>query len=148
MLIFFCGKKELCDGGRAMGYNKLVSPHRPTAIPVSSVIMTRSATRSEDGPRWGITDSFVTSFLHFSLFSSALWNLASSRSVHFLMLSSHLFVCLPCHRFTVPWSHHKLILSYIYCFSYRTKKTNIEGKKATAINQARTKPWCTSSCTI
>ena len=35
-------------------------------------------------------------FLHFSLFSTALWDLANSRPVHSLMLSSHLFFCLPC----------------------------------------------------
>ena len=33
--------------------------------------------------RWGTTDDFATSFLHFSLFSSALWDLLNSRSVHF-----------------------------------------------------------------
>ena len=31
------------------------------------------------------------------LFSTALWDLADSRPVHSLMLSSHLFFCLPCH---------------------------------------------------
>ena len=46
--------------------------------------------------RWGTTDDFTTSFLHFALFSSALWDLANSRPVHSLMLSSHLFLCLPC----------------------------------------------------
>ena len=53
---------------------------------------------------WGTTDDFATSFLHFSLFSTALWDLANSKPVYFLMLSSHLFLCLPClfPRFTVP----------------------------------------------
>ena len=53
---------------------------------------------------WGTTDDFATSFLHFSLFSTALWDLANSRPVHSLMLSSHLFLCLPCllPPFTVP----------------------------------------------
>ena len=46
--------------------------------------------------RWGTTDDFTTSFLHFSLFSTALWDLLNSRPVHSLMLSSHLFLCLPC----------------------------------------------------
>ena len=41
------------------------------------------------------TDNFTTSFLHFSLFSTALWDLVNSRPVHSLMLSSHLFFCLP-----------------------------------------------------
>ena len=54
--------------------------------------------------RWGTTDDFATSFLHFSLFSTALWDLPNSRPVHSLMLSSHLFLCLPCllSLFTVP----------------------------------------------
>ena len=40
----------------------------------------------------------------FSLFSTALWDLVNSRPVHSLMLSSHLFLCLPCLLlpFTVP----------------------------------------------
>ena len=54
---------------------------------------------------WCTTDDFTTSFLHFSLFSTAVWDLANSRSVHSLMLSSHLFLCLPCllPPFTVPY---------------------------------------------
>ena len=54
--------------------------------------------------RLGTTDDFTTSFLHFSLFSTALWDLVNSRPVHSLMLSSHLFLCLPCllPPFTVP----------------------------------------------
>ena len=54
--------------------------------------------------RSGTTDDFITSFLHFSLFFTVLWDLANSRPVHSLMLSSHLFFCLSCHlpSFTVP----------------------------------------------
>ena len=54
--------------------------------------------------RWGTTDDFATSFLHSSLFSTALWDLPNSRPVHSLMLSSHLFLCPPCllPPFTVP----------------------------------------------
>ena len=50
------------------------------------------------------TDDFATSFPHFSLLSNALWELAKSRPVYALMLSSHLFLCLPCilPPFTVP----------------------------------------------
>ena len=53
---------------------------------------------------WGTTNDFATSFLYFSLFSTALWDLLNSRPVHSLMLSSHLFLCLPCllPPFTVP----------------------------------------------
>ena len=52
----------------------------------------------------GTTDDVTTSFLHFSMFSAALWNFANSRPVHSLMLSSHFFFCLPCllPPFTVP----------------------------------------------
>ena len=46
--------------------------------------------------RWGTIDDFTTSFLHFSLFSTALLDLANSRPVHSLLLSSHLFFCLLC----------------------------------------------------
>ena len=48
--------------------------------------------------------NFTTGFLHFPLFSSALLDLANFRPVHSLMLSSHLFLCLPCLLlpFTVP----------------------------------------------
>ena len=40
----------------------------------------------------------------FLLFSTALWDLANSRPVHSLMLSSHFFLCMPCRLlpFTVP----------------------------------------------
>ena len=41
--------------------------------------------------RWGTTDDFATSFLHFSLFSTALWDLPNCRPVHCLTLSSHFF---------------------------------------------------------
>ena len=54
--------------------------------------------------RWGSTDDFTTSFFLFSLFSTALWDLANAKPVHSLMLSSHLFLRLPCllPPFTVP----------------------------------------------
>ena len=42
------------------------------------------------------TDDFTSSFLLFYVFSTVLWILANSRPVHSLMLSSHLFLCLPC----------------------------------------------------
>ena len=45
---------------------------------------------------WDATDDFTPSFLHVSVFSTALWDLANSEPVHSLMLSSHLFLCLPC----------------------------------------------------
>ena len=60
--------------------------------------------------RWGTTDDFSTSFLHFSQFSFALWDLANSRPVHILTMSSHLFLCLPCllPAFIVPY---KMVLA-------------------------------------
>ena len=54
--------------------------------------------------RLGTTDEFTTSLLHFSLFSTALWDLTNSRPVHSLMLSLHLLFSLPrlFPPFTVP----------------------------------------------
>ena len=54
--------------------------------------------------RWGTRDDFTTSFLHCSLFSTALLDLPNSKPVYSLMLSPHLFLCLPCllPPFTVP----------------------------------------------
>ena len=54
--------------------------------------------------RLGTTDDFSTRFIQFSLLSIALWNLANSKPVCSLMLSSHLFLSLPCllPPFTVP----------------------------------------------
>ena len=43
--------------------------------------------------RWGTTDDFATSFLHLFLFSIALCDLANSRPVHCLILSSHRLLC-------------------------------------------------------
>ena len=54
-----------------------------------------SSSLDREGRR-GTTDDFATSFLYFSLFSTALWDSANSRPVHSLVLSSHLFLCLPC----------------------------------------------------
>ena len=58
---------------------------------------------NREGP-WGTTNDFATNFLLFSLFSTALWDLPNYKPVHSLMLSSHLFLCLPCllPPFTVP----------------------------------------------
>ena len=59
---------------------------------------------------WGTTGDFTTSFLHSSLFFTALRDLANSRLVYSLMVSPHLFLCPPCllPPFTVPC---KMILS-------------------------------------
>ena len=52
---------------------------------------------------WGTTDDFSTSFLHFFLFSTALWDLANSRPVHpWCCLPTSSSVCLVFFPFTVP----------------------------------------------
>ena len=59
------------------------------------------------------SDDFTRSFLHFSLFSFSLWVLVNSRPVHSLMLSSHLFLCLPCLLLRCLWPdlmNHLLML--------------------------------------
>ena len=50
------------------------------------------------------TDDSTTSFLHLSLSSTALWDLANSWPVHSMIFSSYLFFCLPylVPPFTVP----------------------------------------------
>ena len=54
--------------------------------------------------RRGTTDEFATIPFHLDLFSAALVELAKFISVHSLILSSHLFFCLPLFLFpfTVP----------------------------------------------
>ena len=54
--------------------------------------------------RRGSTDEFATIPFHLDLFSAALVELAKSIPVHSLILSSHLFFCLPLFLFpfTVP----------------------------------------------
>ena len=54
--------------------------------------------------RRGTTDEFATIPFHLDLFSAALVELAKSIPVHYLILSSHLFFCLPLFLFpfTVP----------------------------------------------
>ena len=56
------------------------------------------------GGRRGTTDEFATIPFHFDLFSAALVELSKSIPVHSLILSSHLFFCLPLFLFpfTVP----------------------------------------------
>ena len=59
--------------------------------------------RTLEGRR-GITDEFATIPSHLVLFLATLIRLAKSTPVHSLILSSHLFFCLPLHLFpfTVP----------------------------------------------
>ena len=46
--------------------------------------------------RWCTTDDFTTRFLYFSLFSTALWDLANFRPIQSLMISFHSSFCVPC----------------------------------------------------
>ena len=55
----------------AIGINKITSTHHH-----------HHQSLNREG-RWGTTDDFATSFLHFSLFSTALWDFPNSRPVHF-----------------------------------------------------------------
>ena len=54
--------------------------------------------------RWGTTDDFITSFIHFSLVLHCPLGHGELQAVHSKMMSSHLFLCLPCllPPFTVP----------------------------------------------
>ena len=49
---------------------------------VSTVSLSSHLSLNREG-RWGTINDFATSFLHFSLFSTALWDLANSRLVFF-----------------------------------------------------------------
>ena len=76
---------------------------QPTVTQSDSSLISSHLSLNHEG-RWGTTDDFATSFLHFSLFSTVLLGLTHSGPVHFLMLYSHLFLCPPClfPPFTVP----------------------------------------------
>ena len=76
---------------------------------VAPIISSSHLSLNREG-RWGTTDDFATSFLHFSRSTTALWDVANSNPVHSLMLSFHLFFCLPCllPPFTVP---RKMVLA-------------------------------------
>ena len=57
------------------------------------------------GGCWGTTEDFATIPFHLDLFSAALVELTKSIPIHSLILSSHLFFCLPLFLFpfTVPY---------------------------------------------
>ena len=73
----------------ACGFRFLTAPHTNNISGGHQLHLHLSLNR---GGGWGT----ATSFLKFSLFSTALWDLANSRPVHSLLLSSHLFLYLPC----------------------------------------------------
>ena len=107
--VLFCYAGGVCETRGAHHHCRVCQVWPPVTAAV-----TVTHTSSSPHHRWLIiiiiiypltTDDFRTSFLHFSLFSTALWDLANSRPVLSLMLSSHLFLCLPCllRPLTVPW---------------------------------------------
>ena len=75
------------------GQNTSHQLHREVSVTVQNLHLHPPLDRES---RWGTTDDLTTSFLHFSLFPTALWDLANSRPVHSLILSSHLFCCCCC----------------------------------------------------
>ena len=92
--------------------------------------------------RRGTTDDFATTLFHLDLFSAALVELAKSIPVHSLILSSHLFFCLPLFlfSFTVPcrivfaksedletWSNH-------LSFRFLTRVRSLSYSPMAAIN--------------
>ena len=62
------------------------------------------------GGRRGTTDEFATIPFHLDLFSAALVELAQSIPVHSLILSSHLFFCLPLFSSPEPKAPGELIV--------------------------------------
>ena len=60
--------------------------------------------------RRGTTDEFATTPFHLDLFSAALVELAKSIPVHSLILSSHLFFCLPLFSSPEPKAPGELIV--------------------------------------
>ena len=88
-------------------WSRVYCTYKDADVQLLSPTLTRLAflhlSRDREG-RGGTTVDFTTRFFHFFLFSTALWDLANSRPVHSLMMSSHLFLCLPCllSPFTVP----------------------------------------------
>ena len=83
------GRGALCISGQ------IRQQYRVAVRLISSSLSSSSHLPRNRGGRWGTTDDFAASFPPSSLFSTALWDLVNSRPVHFLMLSSHLFLCLP-----------------------------------------------------
>ena len=62
---------------------------------------------------WGTADDFTTSVLHFSLFSTALWDLENSRPVHSLMLGPCKMICTNCRQHWL--SRYSAMLTWVTC---------------------------------
>ena len=109
-----CCRRVKCATNQLLDFTMVLTPVKHARYVLITIILSTFFFRVHhhhyhhqslnDEGRWGTTDDFATSFLHFSLFSTALWDLPNSRPVHSLMMSSHLFLCLPClfPPFTVP----------------------------------------------
>ena len=91
-------RKRVCTFGRKIGFFLRCRRSRYITLPqlCFNVHLSSSNLYLNREGRWGTTDDFAASFLHFSLFSTVLWDLANARPVHSLMLSSHFFLCPPC----------------------------------------------------
>ena len=75
----------------------LLTPHHPESLNFSNMSVTTDVHPHQSlNPecRWRTTDDLATRYLHICLSSAALCVSEKSRSVHSLMLSSHLFLCL------------------------------------------------------
>ena len=73
--------------------------------------------------RRGTTDEFATIPFHIDLFSPALVELAKSIPVHSLILSSHLFFCLPLFLFSFFLSLYPVGLSLLNQKTFRHGQT-------------------------
>ena len=111
---FFCSDKRLhlflhyaqreeAINRYTTGSDKLPTTHPTPASPPLSCNSVLFYPKTLGGRR-GTTNEFATIPFHLDLFSAALVELAKSIPVHSLILSSHLFFCLPLFLFpfTVP----------------------------------------------
>ena len=85
----------LCYPGEYLWLGSLIGYTTACALKLSLSHLFSHLSLNREG-HWGTTDDFATNFLHLSLFSTALWDLANSSPVHSPMLSFYLFLCLPC----------------------------------------------------
>ena len=93
-----CCRRVKCATNQLLDFTMVLTPVKHARYVLITIILSTFFFRVHhhhyhhqslnDEGRWGTTDDFATSFLHFSLFSTALWDLTNSRPVHCLMLSS------------------------------------------------------------
>ena len=87
-----CGRSALCVVVRAL-CGRTCAMHQSNYLLLQHNSSLHFPITRKD--RWDTIDDFLTSSLHVSLFTTALWESVNSIPVHSLMLSSHLFFCLP-----------------------------------------------------